>query len=135
MSLNDTRRPRLRVLGAAHVIVGLLLLPLSTAFGLLVAPILILGPLWIVVLGVLLWRSSVRVVTLARRTHTVGVVIAVLLFLHGIMALQAAARSAAEGGGLLGTYGLIPIGYGLLLGLFSVVSLILMRSNETRDRK
>jgi hypothetical protein len=133
MPLNDPPMSRFRVLGAAHVIVGLLLLPVSMAFGLLLAPILALGPLWIVVLGVLLWRSSARVFTLARRTHIVGTAIAVLLLLHGILALRAAARSAAEGGGLLGAYGLIPIGYGLLLGLLSTVSLILTRSNENRD--
>jgi hypothetical protein len=133
MPLNDPPMSRFRVLGAAHVIVGLLLLPVSMAFGLLLTPILALGPLWIVVLGVLLWRSSARVFTLARRTHIVGTAIAVLLLLHGILALRAAARSAAEGGGLLGAYGLIPIGYGLLLGLLSTVSLILTRSNENRD--
>ena len=98
------------------------------AFGLILAPVLALGPLWIVTLGVLLWRPSVRVLILTRRTHLIGAIVAALLCVHGILALRAAARSAAEGGGLLGGYGIIPVAYGFLLGTISIVSLVLARS-------
>ena len=119
---------RFRILGVTHFIVGFLLFPYSLVFGFPVALLFAVGPLWIMALGVLLWRPSPRVLSLLRRTHIIGAVIAVLLSVHGIQALRAAARSAAEGGGLLGGYGLIPIALGLLLGTSSMVSLIVARS-------
>lgn len=93
-----------RVFAVVHIFVGLLLLPLSAAFGLILIPIVALGPLWIVLLGVLLWHPTVRKGILLRWTHIVGVVVAVLLCTHGILALRAAERSSGEGGGLMGVY-------------------------------
>jgi len=121
---------RFRILGVVHILVGLLLLPLSMMFGLMLAPLVVLGPLWIIALGILLWRSGVKVRRLVSRTHLVAIGVAVLLCIHGMLALQAAARSADEGGGLLGAYGLIPMAYGLLLVTFSIVSLVLARSRD-----
>ena len=50
-----------RILGVAHVIVGLLLLQLTLFFGLLVASVLLPGPVWVVILGIGLWRPTVDV--------------------------------------------------------------------------
>ena len=61
-----------RILCVVHVIVGLLLLPLITFFGLLPAPVLLPGPVWVVILGIRLWRPTARVGVLLRRTHFVG---------------------------------------------------------------
>ncbi len=94
-------------------------------FGLIVAPILALGPLWVIVLGFRLWKPSARVAAALRRTRRVSLVIAVLLVWYGILALQAAERSAAAGGGLLGGFGLLPLGLGILLGCVSGLSLLL----------
>ena len=116
-----------RILGVVHVIVGLLLLPLTLFFGLLLAPVLLPGPVWIVMLGFRLWRPSARVGVLLRRTHCVGITIAALLCVYGVFALQAAERSAAAGGGLMGGFGLIPLGLGALLGVTAVPSLWLAR--------
>jgi hypothetical protein len=121
------------VLAGAHFLVGLLLLPVSLAFGAVLAPLMALGPLWIVALGVLLWRPSVRVLAWVRRTHLIAAAVAGLLSVHGILALRAAARSAAEGGGLLGAYGLIPLASGLLLGAISIASLVVARSGGNRN--
>jgi hypothetical protein len=120
-----------RFLGILQIAVGFLLLPLSLAFGVLALPLAVLGPLWIVILGVLLLRSGGKRRQWVRRTHLVALVLSVLLCVHGVLALQAAARSAEGGGGLLGVYGLVPIVFGMLLGLTSIVSLILTRSPDS----
>ena len=116
-----------RILGVVHVIVGILLLPLTLFFGLLLAPVLLPGPVWIVMLGIRLWRPSSRVGVLLRRTHCVGMTVAALLCVYGVFTLQAAERSAAAGGGLMGGFGLIPLGLGALLGCTAVTSLWLAR--------
>ena len=116
-----------RILGVVHVIIGLLLLPVTTFFGLLLAPVLLPGPVWIVMLGIRLWRPSPRIGALLRRTHCVGMPVAALLCVYGVFALQAAERSAATGGGLMGGFGLIPLGLGVLLGGTAVTSLWLAR--------
>jgi len=123
---------RYRLLGASHVLVGVLLLPLTLAFGLITAPILLFIPVWLVVLGCLLWRGSEKGRALARRTHGPGLVFALLLGFYGVYALRAAARSADAGGGLLGAFGLIPLGYGVILGLLSLATLLLIRKTASR---
>jgi hypothetical protein len=122
---------RYRFLGALQIVVGLLLLPLSVAFGFLALPLVVLGPLWIAILGVLLLRSGGKLRHWVRRTHFVALVVSPLLCIHGVLALQAAARSAEGGGGLLGAYGVAPIAFGVLLGLTAIVSLILTRSPDS----
>jgi hypothetical protein len=116
-----------RILSATHVIVGLLMLPLTMFLGLSLAPVLLPGPVWVVILGIRLWRPSARVGVLLRRTHYVGLPVAALLCAYGGFAIQAAERSAAAGGGLLGTYGLIPLGLGAVLGITALTSLWLAR--------
>ena len=64
-----------------------------------------------------------------RPAHWIGFVIAAALILHGLMALRAAERSAAHGGGLLGGYGLMPLALGILLCIATVVSLIIGRKS------
>ena len=122
-----------RVLGVVHVIVGLLLLPLTMFFGLLLVPVLLPGPVWVMILGIRLWRPTGRVGVLLRRTHFVGMSIAALLCIYGVLALQAAERSAAAGGGLMGAFGLIPLGLGVLLGGTAVTSLWLARRLRSND--
>ena len=117
-----------RILGAVHVMLSLLLLPLAMVFGFLLVPILLPGPVWVVILGIRLWRPTECVRVLLRRTHFVGVVVAAVLCGYGVFALRAAERSAAErsaaaGGGLLGAFGLIPLGLGALLGGTAATSL------------
>ena len=123
-----------RILGVVHVIVGLLLLPLTLFFGFLLAPVLLPGPIWIVILGIRLWRPSAQVGVLLRRTHWVGLTVAALLCGYGVLALQAAERSAAAGGGLMGGIGLIPLALGALLGGTAVISLWLARRLRSDDR-
>lgn len=122
---------RFQILSIAHVAAGLLLLPLSMAFGVILAPGLALGSLWIAVVGFLLWRPSARALSVARRTHLIGGIVAVLLCAEGILALQGGAARFAEGGGFFGGFVLIPIVYGLLLGAVSIAFLLIGRSRTS----
>ena len=104
----------------------MLLLPFALFLGMTPAPLLALGPLWIIVLGVRMWWPSARVVTLARRSAWVGLVVGAGEMVYGIFALGAAQRSAARGGGLLGAFGLLPLGLGFAIAGLAAVSLALM---------
>ena len=55
---------RFRVLSLLHIVVGILLLPLSLVFGILLAPLFMLGPFWIVFLGFRFWVPGPRVVAI-----------------------------------------------------------------------
>ena len=122
-----------RFLSFLHVAVGLVLLPSSILFGVFLAPLLVAGPLWIVYLGFRLMRPTERVIVLLRRTHALSLVAAGSLFAHGILALRAAERSATEGGGLLGAFGLIPLIQGILLGVTGATSLWFARRTISCD--
>jgi hypothetical protein len=110
-----------RALAVAHILIAILLAPI-TVF----APPLLLGPAWAIWLGVRLWRHDPGVIGTLRRTHYGFLVLDGLLITYGFMALRAAEESAKRGGGLLGGFGLIPIVIGVSLGLFSILTLLLI---------
>jgi hypothetical protein len=116
-----------RFLAIAHIIIGALLMPIIVALALVVAPVLLAGPIWGIMLGLRLWRSDLTVTAALRRTHFVYLTIDAVLIAYGVFALRAAERSAARGGGLLGGLGLLPLGLGLMLAAFSVITLLLVR--------
>ena len=124
---------RLRLLGVAHVIVGVVLLPASAFFGLLLAPVLLPGPIWLIALGFCLWAPTARFRVLLLRTHFALAALALLLCAYGILALQAARRSADEGGGLLGAFGLIPMAMGLVAGCLAAASLAVAYTTDFTD--
>ena len=111
-----------RFLAVAHIVIALVLLPF-TIFPLPLAPIMMIGPVWAMVLGVRMWRRQ-DVSRALRRTHYVFLVIDALLIWYGIWMLRAAAESAARGGGLLGGLGVIPIAFGISLAAFSLFVLM-----------
>jgi hypothetical protein len=117
-----------RGLSIAHFVVAAPLVLLSTFFGLVLAPILAAGPVWLCILGSQLWDGSdPRLCLRIRITHAFSLFFAALLCAFGLWALQAGEHSAAHGGGLLSTWGLIPLGIGGLLGLLAVLTLLLVR--------
>jgi len=117
-----------RGLSIAHFVVATPLVLLSTFFGLVLAPVLAAGPVWLCILGSRLWNASdPRLCLRLRITHAVSLLFAALLCASGLWALLAGERSAAHGGGLLSTWGFIPLGIGCLLGLLSVMTLVLVR--------
>jgi hypothetical protein len=115
------------------VLLGVLLVPFALFLGMTPAPVLLLGPLWIIVLGVRLWRPTARVITHARRGAWIGLVLGVAEMAYGVSALRAAARSAARGGGLLGGIGLLPLGFGLAIVCAAGLSLLLTRCQRSRS--
>ena len=127
------RRPaRFRILAVVYVVVGLLSLPLILFFGLTVAPFLIGGPIWLMALGVRLWRQGEGVGSVLRWTHVVLLVVAALLGAYGWFALRAAQECAAKGGGLLGAFGLLPLALGAVLGATAAASLCVVRGIGAR---
>ena len=116
--------PMLKALGIAHVLIAVLLSPLTLAAGVL-APVFMVGPVWGAVQGVRLWKHKPNAIAQLRRTHAVFLVLDALMIWYGFAALEAGARSAARGGGLLSAFGILPIGLGAFLACFSVLTLVL----------
>jgi hypothetical protein len=113
-----------RTVAVGHFVIAVPLLLFCLFFGIIVAPVLIPGPVWLCMLGAKLWNGPNPLLTKqVWITHAVSMLFAVLLIGMGIFALQAAERSAAHGGGLLGTWGLIPIAIGSVLALLSIASI------------
>jgi hypothetical protein len=113
-----------RGLAVAHAVIAMLLMPLML-FPLTLAPIMLIGPVWAILLSRRLWRGELSAIRPLRRTHFVFLVIDALLIWYGIWMLKAAEASAARGGGLLGGLGVIPIVLGVLLAVFSILTLLL----------
>jgi hypothetical protein len=108
-------------------------LPLSVVV--MVLP-LIAFPLWVLALGVRsLWPLTPGAVRALRRTQLVVIAWAALLSLSGALMLQAAERSAARGGGLLGGVGLLPLGLGIAVGVLALVALLLLRALGRSERR
>ena len=120
------QRLMLRALAVAHIVIAILLMPLML-FPITLAPIMLIGPVWAILLARRLWKRDATVIRALRRTHVVFLAIDALLIWYGIWMLKAAEERAARGGGLLGGLGIIPIGLGIVLALFSVATLLLMR--------
>lgn len=117
-----------RGLSIAHFLVAAPLVLLSGAFGIVLAPIVAAGPVWLCILGSQLWEGSDPGLCLRLRiTHAFLLFFALLFCASGFGALQAGERSAAHGGGLLSAWGLIPIVIGGVLGLLALLTLSLMR--------
>ncbi|SRR5258706_1306481 len=121
-----------RALAIGHIVIGVLLLPVALLSGGILAPILMAGPIWGIVLGVKLWQRGTEMFTSLRRTHWGFLLIDVLLVAYGIFALRAAERSASHGGGLLGGIGLLPLGLAIMMALFSGVTLMMARGDRAR---
>jgi len=116
---------RLRVVAAAQILLGILLLPFSMFFGSTPGLVLALAPIGVIVLGCRVWRRGAGAVALARRTAWVSLTVAIVAMAYGLFALRAAARSAAGGGGLLGAFGLLPLTLGLVIACLAGISLVL----------
>ena len=117
-----------RGLSIAHFLVASPLVLLSAFSGLVLAPILAAGPVWLCILGSQLWNGSdPRLRIRVRITHAISLFFAALLCASGLWALQAGERSAAHGGGLLSAWGLIPLSLGCLLGVLAMTTLLLVR--------
>jgi hypothetical protein len=112
--------------------VSVALAPLASVMSLLslvlVLPLLLW--LWLLAGRLILEKSAQSAARLSirlQRTHGALLVLEGLLIVYGLFALESARASAAAGGGLLGAFGLIPIGMGLLAGIGSLATIVLCR--------
>jgi hypothetical protein len=113
-----------RALAVAHILIAILIVPMTLAIPILTALFLI-GPVWAITLGLRMWKREPGLATTIRRTHYTFFVVDGLLIWWGFAMLKAADESARRGGGLLGGLGLYPIGIGIALALFSILTLLL----------
>jgi hypothetical protein len=120
-------KPR-RVLGIAHIVVGLASFAPAVKYALIVVAPLVLGPIWFCVLGVWLWRPTRRLGAALVATHSVMAIFGVLNVAFGIGALHATKSSAATnstaptGGGLFGDSGWLPLSCGVALLILAAAS-------------
>ncbi len=85
-------------------------------------PLVALG-VWLIALGRATWRGDPGLRRRLLRTHALLLVPALASVFLGVSLLQAAQRSAARGGGLLGGLGLIPLALGAFVGLLNVCAI------------
>lgn len=123
-----------RLLGVAYLAASPVALALTLFFGFLAAPVLLIGVAWLFAVGVRLIVGSPGAASQARRTAIFAAPVAVLIGAYGLFALRAAARSADEGGGLLGGFGLIPLLLALLLLALTALTPLLTRRSDHPDR-
>lgn len=124
--MTNSQRIFLRILGLAHIIVAIILLPGNLFLNVFSIPIVLPAQIWLAILGIRLWRPNMKLQTALRRTHYVLAPFSILLIIFGFLAIRDANRSAETGGGLLGAFGLIPITMGFFAGTLSLVSLYLV---------
>ena len=115
-----------RVLGTAHIAVSIILLPGNLFLSVFSLPFVLPLQIWLIILGARLWRTNCQCFKALRRTHLALIPFSILLLLFGVGALEGAKRSAEAGGGLLGSFGLIPITMGVFTGILSVSTLVIL---------
>ncbi len=113
-------------LGLYHLLVAILLLPLALVMGLLSIPVILPGLVWLVLLGIRIIKNKRPVRGAILITASLLALVAGHLLWYGFYCLEAAARSAESGGGIMGSVGVIPIvmgGASLILSLSSFAAI------------
>lgn len=78
---------------------------------------------WMLALGVRLWSPPARLRTALLWTHVTLLIPGGVALAVGLMAMRAAARSAARGGGLMGPIAAVPLVFGAPTTLLAVASI------------
>jgi hypothetical protein len=120
----------LRVLAVLHVLIAILLFPVTPLLDSF-APLMLIAQLWLIVLAVRMWRRDPNVIRPLHWTHAVFLAADTMLIGFGVWILMAAQGrpgvshvDGAVGMGA-GIVGLIVIAIGMCLALFSTVTLLL----------
>jgi hypothetical protein len=120
----------LRVLAVLHVLIAILLFPV-TPFSGSFAPLMLIAQVWSIVLAVRMWRRDPNVIQSLLWTHAVLLAADAVLIGYGVWILMAAGGrgdaphvDSAVGMGI-GILGLIVIAIGMCLAVFSTVMLLL----------
>lgn len=152
----------MRWLALAHLVFGLLLLlgvvwvgavavgvlPSSTVLYALVVlnpGFAILGPLlaslpqsalgvWMLILARWLWNGHARLRSALLVTHGLLLLVGSLFIVFGFLAVAAAERSTARGGGLMSPVAFVPFLYGLPLVSFALCSILIAFARIPRHR-
>jgi hypothetical protein len=122
------------LLGAAHILVVIVLLPTLLSFGFFSLFIVVPGLIWLIVLGIQILRKGGSMRKALRNTHLVLAPLAVLFIIYGIYCLRAAQRSAEGGGGLIGAVGLVPIVMGVVTVCLSIGSLLAINTSMFKEQ-
>src|SRR5215510_13402494 len=85
--------------------------------------VLISPAIWFTIVGARVWRRTPEWASLLRWTHAIVLAFGLSQVGCGWMAIGAAERSAAHGGGLLGGFGYVQAGVGLGLAALALLSL------------
>lgn len=116
------------VLGLSHLVVAILLLPVALVMGLLSIPVVLPGLVWLVLLGIRIIRNQRPVRGALLITASLLALLGGQLLWYGFYCLNAAARSAESGGGIMGSFGVIPIVMGAASLILSLSSFATIRS-------
>ncbi len=112
-----------RSFAALHVLVGVLLIPLSIFVGPGLGLFVDIAGVWLIILGTKLWKPKQGIQKAILVTHMLLLIFSAALVRDGMWSLHQAELSAREGGGLLGGIGLIPIYAACVLAIFSILSI------------
>ena len=121
-----------RAVSIVHGLLGVGLIAAATSVTpragvgpLLFAVVLALCPLFI---AYQLWKGPTdRTAALIRAISLIGALAGAMFVVYGVFAIQAAERSAAHGGGLLGGFGYFVLAGGVVIGFFSAITLLALR--------
>ena len=116
-------------LGMAHLLLSIVMLPVALVLNVFSIPVVFPGIVWLVILGIRLIRGYRPIRGALRLTHSLLAIVSIELVVYGFYCLDAGRRSAEMGGGILSSFGLIPITIGVFAGLISILSLLLARSD------
>jgi hypothetical protein len=99
----------------------------------MVVPLGALG-VWTVALGRWTWALKPQAFKMLLLTHGILLVPGSLAGANGILALRAAEKSAAHGGGLLGGLGMIPLAFGVGVAFFALCSIVITLTAVPRQQ-
>ena len=92
--------------------------------GVIVGAVIAMG--WVACVIEELLKPSLCGLPVPRVMNVVATVIGVMPVICGILALEAAERSARVGGGLLGAFGFMPVSLGVSLAVSSIIAICLL---------
>src|SRR6056297_1156113 len=107
--------------------VAIMLLPANLFLGFFTFTLVLPAQIWLIALGIRLWRPDARTQTVLRTTHLILAPFAFLLILYGFYAVSATPQGTS-GGELLGTIGFI---LGTCSGSLTLWSLYVAKSART----
>jgi hypothetical protein len=115
-----------------------ILVVLSPGFAIVGSPLASLPQsalgVWMLVLARWLWKGHARLRSALFVTHGLLLLVGSLVIVFGFLAVAAAERSTARGGGLMSPLAFLPFLYGLPLVLFALCSILIAFAQIPKNR-